>query len=295
MKKLQLLLAISILLISCGPQSNNVTVTHQQPSNIQAQVSDLPGFDVNAFSSLLKTTGNPDAIQQAINAPGNSINNLDLDGDGNIDYLKVDQINNYTIQVIDETGSNSKEVIATLTVNPQNNSYAIQGSQNYCGNNYYYNSPQGITFGQFLFLNWLLTPHSYYHPYWGYHSGYYRGYSAYHSHYSRPYSRSYIQERKSYRTTTTTTRNSTPSVNRITSTSNSSQSITRNSVASPNKSQRSFSTSNNSGGSISSGFGRSSSSSSSSTSSNSSRSSFGSSRSSSFGGGRSSCGGGRRR
>lgn len=203
-KMKKLLLSLSVLgllsLTSCSsttPQAdaqNVVYVSHPQPQNVNVQSNDLPGFDVNGFANLLKTTTNADALTQAINQPGNNINNLDLDGDGNIDYLKVDQISGNQLGVYDET-QNGKVTVATLTVNTQNNSYAINGTPDYCGSNYYYQSPYGLTFGQFLFLHWMLAPHPYYHPYWGYHTGYYHGYGYYRSHYARPYTRSYIIER----------------------------------------------------------------------------------------------------
>jgi hypothetical protein len=306
------LLAVSAIgFNSCGNSTaqNRVVVTHapQQPvatapQNVSVQSNDVPGFDVNGFANLLKTTTNPDALTQAINQPGNSINNLDLDNDGNIDYLKVDQTGGNTLAVFDETPS-GKTQIATLTVNTQNNSYVINGSPDYCGNTYIYQSQPGLTFGQYMFLSWMLRPHPYYHPYWGYHRGYYRGYGAYRSHYRTSYNPGYM------RTRTTTTR----TVVRNPSYSGSSQvrqsptqvrpsapapAPQRTSISNPTQSQRSFSTggANNfrARGSNTSGFGgsRAASPSPSRSSSSSSSRSFGGSRSS-FGGSRSS--GGRRR
>ena len=311
---LALLAASAIGFGSCGNNStaqNRVVVTHapQQPvatapQNVSVQSNDVPGFDVNAFASLLKTTTNPDALTQAINQPGNSINNLDLDNDGNIDYLKVDQTGTNTLGVFDETPS-GKTPIATLTVNTQNNSYVINGSPDYCGNTYVYQSQPGLTFGQYMFLSWMLRPHPYYHPYWGYHRGYYRGYGAYRSHYRTPYNSGYMRTRTT--TTRTVVRNpsSNSQVRQSTSrprTAAPAPSPQRSSLSNPTQSQRSFSTGGSSNfrarGSNTSGFGGSSASrpssrpSASPSRSPSSSRSFGSSRSSSFGGSRS---GGRRR
>lgn len=214
MKKSILFVAIGMFIASCDSntqtQPNTVVVTqapqpqqYQEPSNVQAQVADIPGFNVQGFADLLKSTSNPSAIQDALNSPNNSVNNLDLDNDGIIDYLRVDQINRYAIRVVDEIGEDQRVDIATLTINPQNNSYSIKGSPDYCGNTYIYNSQPGITLGQLMFLNWLMTPHPVYHPNWGYRR-YPAGYTAYHSRYERPYSRSYIQERKVTKTVTRT-------------------------------------------------------------------------------------------
>ena len=272
MKRIYLFLVVSLLLASCG---NN-----QQPA--------VPGFDIQAFNALLAKTSDPNAILAAINANGNGINNLDLDGDGNIDYLKVDQINNNTLQVVDEIGNNPNQrtILATLTINPQNNSYSIQGNQQYCGDTYVYSSPPGITLGQMMFLSWMMNTRTYYHPVWGYHSGYYGGYHPYHSHYRTAYNSGYIQQRRSVTTSTSTSMNGRPQQQRQVTPA----APQRASVGSPQQSQRQFQVNTkNTGGAVSSGFGKSS-----GTTPSASRSGFGSSRSSGFGGGSHSSGGHRR-
>jgi hypothetical protein len=313
--KLFLIVAIaSIFLYSCGDTTaqNRVTVSQPKPQDINVQSNDIPGFNVNRFADLLKTTSSPDALTQAINANGNDINNLDLDEDGQIDYLKVDQVNNTnTLAVYDET-SNDKVEICKLTVNTQNNSYSVVGSPQYCGNTHVYQSSPGLTFGQYMFLSWMLTPHPYYHPYWGYHRGYYGGYRPYYSHYSRPYTRTYSRTRTVSRSVPTSVRTSRSTPTQVRSSSSVRSTPQRTSVSNPVRSQREFSRGEGnryrSSGATGSGFrsssssssrggfgSRSSSSSSSSygSSRSSSRSSFGSSRSS-FGSSRSSSRGGRR-
>ena len=96
MKKLIIILSV-VLLQSCSSHQNNVVIQHAQPQNVTVQSNDITGFDINKFSELLKTTTSPDALTQALNVNGNNINNLDLDEDNEIDYLKVDQIDATTI------------------------------------------------------------------------------------------------------------------------------------------------------------------------------------------------------
>jgi len=298
MKKIILsaFVGISLLVSACNNTptnaQNNVSVSHAPQQDVNVQSNDIPGFDVNAFANLLKQTTNPDVLTQAINDPKNNINNLDLDNDGNIDYLKVDQTGNTSLGVYDELPS-GKVQVATLTVNTTNNSYAVTGTPAYCGPNYVYNSPTGLTFGDYMFLTWLMTPHHYYHPYWGYGRGYYGGYHPYRSRYGRPYTSSYARTRTT--TTRTYTRPSTSSGYRQSTSSSYSKpsysTTARTTVSAPASSQRSFNSGEGSrfrsSGSSSNGFRSSSS---------SSRSSFGRSSSSrsSFGGSRSSFGGRRR-
>ena len=223
-----LLAATAIGIASCGNTSNQasaqnrVTVNQSQPQAQDIAIDDahVPDFDVNAFAGLLTKTADATALEQAINTPDNAINHLHQnDPNGNppkIDYLKVDQVSNSQMVVYDET-PNGKVTVATLNINTQNNSYSVAGSPTYCGSDpsmYSYQSQPGLSFGQLLFLSWMITPHPYgfYHPHWGYGYGYYRGYHSYG--YNPGYRNSY---RTSYRTTYRTTYNAThPSGNRST-------------------------------------------------------------------------------
>lgn len=299
MKKVILiaLSAITLGFTSCSDTTaqNRVTVSQAPPSNIEVQTENVPGFNVPGFANLLKRTKDPGAIEQAINAPNNDINNLDLNNDGNIDYLKVVESANNTLTVVDETSASTSVTVATLTVNPQSQTLAVTGNQAYCGSNHYYTSHYSI--GDYLFMAYLLHPHRYYVPVYryGFYPGYYRPYrSAYGYGYSRPYYRQTITRTSSPRSTTTY-RNTTSSP-RQTYTS-----PTRTSVSQPTRSQRSFQA-RQSAPVRSGGFGNSRSSSRSSSSysrpsrssSSYSRPSRSSSSRSSFGRGRSSFGGRRR-
>jgi len=251
-KSLLVALLISATLISCGSSSER--------NNVSIQTEAVPGFNVQNFAEVVKKTTDPASIEKAINAPGNSVNNMTLANhkDNSVDFLKVVE-SDKTIQVIDND-VDPNVTVATLNVSPQANNQAamnIQGNQQYCGNDYSYHSNFSLT--DAILLSYLLRPHVYYHPY-------YRPY------YHPPYYHSYT--RTTYRTVTT------PSARQSMNTSTSATSApTRSSLSSPTRSQRSFSTTpSNSGASRSSGFG--------SRSSSSGRSSFGSSSSRSFGGGR---------
>lgn len=51
----------------------------------------LPGdnFDLYGALELFKKADSPEAFEKALNAKDNEVNNLDLDGDGKVDYVKV--------------------------------------------------------------------------------------------------------------------------------------------------------------------------------------------------------------
>lgn len=274
--KLKLLsLALMIGLASCGSSQqqsqNNVSVSSNSDINVQA--SDVPGFDVNNFAALLKTEKNPQALEQKINTSNNNINNLDLNGDGNIDYVKVVEAGANTLQVVDDTSATGSVTIATLSVTPSTNTMTIQGNQDYCGNNYHYTSVYSPT--DWLLMAYLLHPHPFYRPMWhyGYYPGYYGG--GYHTRYSHSYSRSSVSRVREYRTNPSSFRSKYG--NSTKSSASSGSSYNRRSLSTPTSSQRSYSTRNSSTPVRSGGFGNSN-------SRSSGRSSFSGSRSSSRGG-----------
>ena len=240
------ILIASILLISCNGGSNPTPVTYQSQSeyqqpvnNVTIQPTDIAGFNIQNFAQVIKTTSDPSAIERAINNNSTGINNLDLNKDGNADFLKVVETSN-TLQIVDND-VNPAVTICTLNITPQGNSQAsmnIQGSPQYCGSYNSYNS--NFTVGDFLLLHYLLTPHRYYYPVYtyGYHPAYYHPYHT-----------------VTTRTVVTHTYNS-PSGNNQVKPYQASPS--RGSISNPTKSQRQFQVNTtNTGQARSSGFGKS--------------------------------------
>ncbi|HEY4327903.1 MAG TPA: hypothetical protein VGN20_28225 [Mucilaginibacter sp.] len=246
MKKILIALTSVVLLATaCNqnpPQQNNVTIEN---NNAPA------GFDVNKLAQLVKTSTNPQILEKGINDPNNHINNLDLDKDGNIDYVKVEESGPNKLKVVDDVSEADSVTIAHINIAPDaTNSTAdlsVTGNPQYVGTNNYYHS--SFSFTDFLLLSYLMRPHAYYMPM--YHYGYYP---------------SYYTRTRTYTTFRPTT-----------SSAMSSRTIgSRSSLSSPRSSQRSFGTRSPStvrsggfGHSNGSGFGHSS---------GSSRSGFGHSR-----------------
>jgi hypothetical protein len=210
MKKIFIALAsFAILAAGCGqnpPQQNNVTI---ESNNAPA------GFDVNKLAQLVKTSTDPQTLEKAINDPNNKVNNLDLDKDGNIDYLKVEEPNKNQLNVVDDVSSSDSVTVARIKVSPNADNttadLSVQGNPTYVGYDNYYHS--SFSFTDFLLLSYLMRPHSYYMPM--YHYGYYPSY------YSR--TRTYT----TFRPTTSSAMSTRSS---------------RSSLSSPTRSQRSFGT-----------------------------------------------------
>jgi hypothetical protein len=68
----------------------------------------LPGdnFDLYGALELFKQAKNPEAFEKAINSNDNEVNNLDLDADGKVDYVKV----------LDKTKDNAHAIVLQVAV-----------------------------------------------------------------------------------------------------------------------------------------------------------------------------------
>ena len=198
MKKIYLLLftLILVLFTSCSSNDNNrqgsQVVVNQSESNIGENLN------LQAVGEIIRHSSNPQEIEKKLNEP-DGVNNLDLDGDGKIDYLKVTEYgkgseHGYSICAVLKDGEPEVANVVINTLPNQQAQMSLNGNPTYYGNqNNTYQSSFNAT--DFLLLAWLMQPHySYYHS--PYHYGYYgygygpRSIVSYHSYYARPYVRS---------------------------------------------------------------------------------------------------------
>ena len=150
--------------------------------NVQTRVSAAEGLDLQAIGSLLRKAGNAEQFERLLNDPDEGVNNLDLDEDGNVDYIKVteygdDQAKGFSLSVA--VGKGDEQEIATVEVDKSSGSHAnvdVHGNRHIYGDNHYYHSRFGVT--DFLLLSYLFRPHPYYASpyYYGYYPSYYRSY-----------------------------------------------------------------------------------------------------------------------
>jgi len=81
MKKLSILTMMLATFLSYGSTA----------SAIDADSTGLPGdhFSLQGAIEMFKKAGSPEEFEKLINTQSNNVNNLDLNGDGEIDYVKV--------------------------------------------------------------------------------------------------------------------------------------------------------------------------------------------------------------
>ncbi len=275
MKKVLFALCIIATLSSCNERPSNYStgqvVVNEPTVSVTPTLSNLgANLDLQALGELVKNSTTPQDIENKLNTAG-SINNLDLNNDGRVDYIKVTEYgdgNTKGFSFTVDLNENETQEVATVEVNKgaSDAQMNIQGNQNLYGDNGYYQSHYSLS--DLMFINYLYSYHRpYYSPYrYGYYPTYYRSYrsSPYSTYHSRIVTRTKTTTFTRSVRPTTTSKIKSPNATKSSST----VSARAKSLAAPTRSQKSFTrTSTANSRPKTSGFKSSSSSSSSSTSS----------------------------
>lgn len=236
--------------------------------NTQVTSYAADGLDLKAVGELLKTSTDAKDLEKKLNEP-NSVNNLDLDEDGKVDFIKVESDDKGSIKVLKLTavlsGSGEEQDVATIEIERTDDKANVQvrGNEQMYGHNHYHHSSFGL--GQMLLLGWMFSPRysPYYSPF---------GYRSYPGYYGRGYgpvsSRSYRNRTGSLTRNSSYNRTRGNSLSRnVTSTNVKSSSRVKAPLRNPTTSQRRFQARNPSSKVRRGGFGSSRSSRSSSRSS----------------------------
>jgi hypothetical protein len=188
------LLILIWLLAGCGdsgrtsyryerPQQRTTqNTTNYDTTAVQKQAAD--GFDLQAATELVKKVKDAEEFEERLNTP-NGINNLDLNSDGKVDYIKVteygsEDLRGFSLTV--ELEPEEVQEIATIELEKreQNVEVVTYGNQHIYGHNYGYRRSFGLT--DMLILGWMFNASrpAYTSPYgYGRYPGHYRGgYSA---------------------------------------------------------------------------------------------------------------------
>lgn len=183
------LLLLSCLLFACNERNYNYNspgpvAVREVKAEFKMTTAD---FDLETATGLLRTkqVSNADELQARINDPQSGINNVDLDGDGMIDFVALKEERQGDSKQLNflafpsSKGGQDPVVIASVAFQVQNSQLTIAASypsyvNGYAGANYVYNMPYtGPSFGEMLFLNWMFAPRPIYvHPVYsafGYH------------------------------------------------------------------------------------------------------------------------------
>lgn len=178
------------------------SLDHKKPQydvNVQ-QYSGNDQLDLKAVGSLLAKAKDTEDFEKQLNSKETGINNLDLNGDGKVDYIKVEEFHEGDIRGLNLTSEPKPGVvkeIATIKIEKKENSpekavVETRGNPELYGQGAYYHSPwSGIGTG--LMLGYLFSgghrpwssPYSY-----GHYPSHYQSYNSIPQHQYRSYSSS---------------------------------------------------------------------------------------------------------
>ena len=134
----------------------------QAQDNVAADSDAAQGLDLYAVAELFKDSANIEEFEQALNNPDKGINNLDLNKDGQIDFINVtEQVNGDTRFIVlqDAVGENDWQDVATIAVESGGGRYNLQfqGNETIYGANYYV-VPASNNFSAWNVVRWLFSP-----------------------------------------------------------------------------------------------------------------------------------------
>ncbi|MFQ5751678.1 MAG: hypothetical protein ACE5HI_06725 [bacterium] len=155
---------ITLLLVFCyGISSAQEDVTIVKPTSEAAD-----GLDLKAVSELFKDAKDLEAFEKALNDPDIGVNNLDLDDNGEVDYIRiVEQVADETHVIILQVplAENEFQDVATIEVEKtgeDNYNMQVHGDEVIYGVDYYV-APTVVHIHTWPIIPWLYRPH--YRPY----------------------------------------------------------------------------------------------------------------------------------
>ncbi len=150
--------------------------------NVRTVAYAADGLDLSALGSLLQKAKNAAELERLLNDPRTGINNLDLNEDGKVDYIKVTEFGNdktrgFSLTVEPEKGEIQE--VATIEIEKEGDQARVEvrGNEQIYGPQHIYHNTFGLT--DMLLLYWLFRPHPLYMSPWGfgYYPGWYQPYS----------------------------------------------------------------------------------------------------------------------
>jgi len=247
---------------SCSSNSrygNSYNVSVQQIATVDAS----RGLDLRAVGELVKKAQNGREFERLLNDKNIALNNLDLDEDGSVDYIKVTEYGSGNVKGFSLTvdlPANQTQEIATIEIEKASSGNAnmqMRGNQHIYGHNHYYHSSFGLT--DFLILSWLFSDNRpYYSSPWGYNN-----YPGYYGRYAPSSYDNYRRKAGSVIPSSTYTSSTSPKIESATKSPNAGKTADniKAPLKNPTTSQKSFQSRNPSKQVRSGGFGRPSSSS----------------------------------
>ena len=157
----------------------------QDVTTVRANTSDISdNLDLRAVASIFGDSRDLEDFERRLNDPDIQISNLDLNGDGRVDYLRVIEANERNTHLIilqAVLGIDTYQDVATIEVERDGNDVQVQvvGDVYMYGTNYIY-EPVYVRRPVIFDVFWVSNYRPYYSPwYWGYYPTYYTYWAPY--------------------------------------------------------------------------------------------------------------------
>ena len=172
-------LLAAVLLVAafgCGRSETRLQV------DVTTLSSAADGLDLQAVAELLKKADTAEKFESLLNDPAEGLNNLDLDEDNNVDFIKVTEYGEgdstgFSLTV--DMGGDDEQEIATIDMVKTSGGdvdVEMHGNEQIYGRDQYYHHRYGLT--EMLLFGYMFRPHPFYFsPYrYGFYPGFYRPY-----------------------------------------------------------------------------------------------------------------------
>ncbi len=267
---------------TCMSVSDRPAVKNNQPATTVVARAAADGLDLQAVAELAKNAKDAEDLEKKLNKEG-GVNNLDLNDDDKIDFIKVTEYGSkdaYGFSLTTEPVAGEDQELATIEFerNGEQVDMQVSGNRQVYGSAHHYHSSFGI--GDALILGYLMSNHRpYYSPYrYGSYPSYYGSYRPRSYNKYKSWTSGYKKTKFTRLSTSRPTRLSSPNANKVAS------SGIKSKLANPTAAQKTFASRNPSRAVKSGGFGRKSATSSRSSSSSTRSSARSRSSSRGFGG-----------
>ncbi len=169
-----------------APPKEQLSQANQESNTFITSISDeaaADGLNLQALPAVLQEAKTPEELEKKLNEP-DGINNLDINNDGVVDYINVQELNNsennsHGFVLSTEVEPNQIQDIATIEVKQEDDKVTVDtyGNNSIYGSNANYSS--SFPFGTFLLMSYFLSPHSLFSSPYGYGGNYPNTYRPY--------------------------------------------------------------------------------------------------------------------
>lgn len=200
MKKINLILLLLVFTASNFYAQDTTTVEAKNESIAE-------NLDLEAVASVFGEAKDLEDFEKRLNDPDLKINNLDLNGDGEVDYLRIlenGEENTHVVTVQAVIGKDKYQDVATIDVvkdEKEETKIQVVGDVELYGNDYII-QPVYVQPPVIVHFFWSPMYHPWHSPYyWGYYPPYYRPWRPYPPHIYRRNVHVHVNVRNSYRRT----------------------------------------------------------------------------------------------